>query len=249
MKASWQVGQEKFMECKRKFSIFISSTYEDLKDERQVAMRIALENDLIPVGMEQFHAAPVAQWDLIAKMINDCDFYLLIIGGRYGSMEEKEQISYTEKEYKYSKEKGMPVYAFIKKEKGITKEKMDKKDTYKKQEKLSEFRDRVKNDGNTVDFFDDIKDLEYKLSASLRDAKEYADANAGWVRVHDIHAIVDGQNNNTERNGANELQNQCDAVANMQAMLEVFSDSLKAVKESVSEKRTFRVEGETLYIE
>ena len=43
------------MSDKRKFSIFISSTYEDLKEERQVAMWVALENDLIPVGMEQFH--------------------------------------------------------------------------------------------------------------------------------------------------------------------------------------------------
>jgi hypothetical protein len=66
----------------RKFSIFISSTYEDLKEERQALVGVALENNFIPVGMEQFHAAPTSQWNVITKMIDECDFYLLIIGGR-----------------------------------------------------------------------------------------------------------------------------------------------------------------------
>ena len=48
------------MENRRKFSIFISSTYEDLKEERQALVGVALENNLIPVGMEQFHAAPTS---------------------------------------------------------------------------------------------------------------------------------------------------------------------------------------------
>ena len=39
------------MNDKRKFSIFVSSTYEDLKDERQALMGVALENNFIPVGM------------------------------------------------------------------------------------------------------------------------------------------------------------------------------------------------------
>lgn len=44
------------MKNRRKFSIFISSTYEDLKKERQALVGVALENNFIPVGMEQFHA-------------------------------------------------------------------------------------------------------------------------------------------------------------------------------------------------
>ena len=55
---------------KRKFSVFISSTYEDLKEQRQALMGVALENNFIPVGMEQFHAAPASQWDVITKMID-----------------------------------------------------------------------------------------------------------------------------------------------------------------------------------
>ena len=64
------------MKNRRKFSIFISSTYEDLKKERQALVGVALENNFIPVGMEQFHAAPTSQWNVITKMIDECDFYL-----------------------------------------------------------------------------------------------------------------------------------------------------------------------------
>ena len=55
------------MRDRRKFSIFISSTYEDLKEERQALVGVALENNFIPVGMEQFHAAPTSQWNVITK--------------------------------------------------------------------------------------------------------------------------------------------------------------------------------------
>lgn len=77
------------MKDSRKFSIFISSTYEDLKEERQALVGVALENNFIPVGMEQFHAAPTSQWNVITKMIDECDLYLLVIGGRYGSIDEE----------------------------------------------------------------------------------------------------------------------------------------------------------------
>ena len=93
------------MKNMRKFSIFISSTYEDLKKERQALVGVALENNLIPVGMEQFHAAPTSQWNVITKMINESDLYLLVIGGRYGSIDKETGLSYTEKEYNYAKTK------------------------------------------------------------------------------------------------------------------------------------------------
>lgn len=81
------------MNNRRKFSIFISSTYEDLKSERQALMGVALESNFIPVGMEQFHAAPTSQWDVITKMIDECDFYLLVVGGRYGSIDEEADVT------------------------------------------------------------------------------------------------------------------------------------------------------------
>ena len=180
----------------RKFSIFISSTYEDLKKERQALLGVALENNFIPVGMEQFHAAPTSQWNIITKMIDECDFYLLVIGGRYGSIDEETGISYTEKEYNYAKTKGMPVLVLIKESSAITESEKDTgDDKYEKMKRLDEFRERVKNDRNTVDFFTDINSLKYVTSPTFRNAINYAGDDAGWVRYQDvINEEVEGRN-------------------------------------------------------
>lgn len=184
------------MKNRRKFSVFISSTYEDLKEERQALIGVALENNFIPIGMEQFHAAPTSQWNVITKMIDECDFYLLVIGGRYGSIDEETGISYTEKEYNYAKTKGMPVLVLIKESSAITESEKDTgDDKYEKMKRLDEFRERVKNDRNTVDFFTDINSLKYVTSPTFRNAINYAGDDAGWVRYQDvINEEVEGRN-------------------------------------------------------
>ena len=187
------------MNTKRKFSIFISSTYEDLKKERQALIGVALENNFIPVGMEQFHAAPTSQWNVITKMIDESDFYLLVVGGRYGSIDEETGISYTEKEYSYAKSKGMPVLVVIKESSAITDNEKDTgDDKYDKMRMLDKFREKVKNDGNTVDFFADLNSLKYVASQTFSNAIDYADDNAGWVRYRDLVDII-----NEEAEGRN----------------------------------------------
>ncbi len=44
----------------KKYQVFISSTYEDLKEERDQAIKAVLEMGHIPVGMEMFSAADEA---------------------------------------------------------------------------------------------------------------------------------------------------------------------------------------------
>jgi hypothetical protein len=65
--------------------------------------------DCIPSGMEAFVAADIEQFEVIKKVIDLCDYYILIIGKRYGSINIKTQLSYTEMEYNYAIEKGIPV--------------------------------------------------------------------------------------------------------------------------------------------
>lgn len=62
--------------------------------------------------MEAFVASNEGQWDVIKRVIDEFDYYALIIGGRYGSI-TTEGIIYTEKEYRYAKEQGLPVLAFV----------------------------------------------------------------------------------------------------------------------------------------
>lgn len=92
--------------------VFVSSTYTDLKEERAEVLQAIWELDCIPTGMEAFVASNESQWDVIKKVIEECDYYVLIVGGRYGSVTD-EGISYTEKEYHYAKQLGIPVLAFV----------------------------------------------------------------------------------------------------------------------------------------
>lgn len=96
----------------KRYQVFISSTYTDLQVERQRVIQTIMELDCIPSGMELFPAVDEEQWAFIRRVIDDCDYYLLIIGGRYGSI-TSEGISYTEKEYDYAIEKEIKVIALL----------------------------------------------------------------------------------------------------------------------------------------
>ena len=60
----------------KRFQVFVSSTYTDLKEERQLVIRAVMELDCIPAGMELFPAADEEQFEFIKRVINDCDYYL-----------------------------------------------------------------------------------------------------------------------------------------------------------------------------
>jgi hypothetical protein len=64
-----------------------------------------------PAGMEAFPAADATPWELIKSVINESDYYILIVGGKYGST-GPDGISYTEMEYNLAVELGKPILAF-----------------------------------------------------------------------------------------------------------------------------------------
>ncbi|HEY1223688.1 MAG TPA: DUF4062 domain-containing protein [Brevundimonas sp.] len=92
--------------------IFVSSTFTDLVEERAEVLQALWELDCIPTGMEAFVASNESQWQVIKRVIDECDYYVLILGGRYGTV-TPDGVSYTEKEYLYAKELGIPVLAFV----------------------------------------------------------------------------------------------------------------------------------------
>src|SRR5690606_35590327 len=111
----------------------------DLLEERQEVMQALLELDCIPVGMELFPAADDDQWTLIKRLIDDCDYYILIVGGRYGSV-NSEGISYTQMEYEYAIAQEIPVISFLHKApEKIPVGKSESEKALKK--KLEDFRD------------------------------------------------------------------------------------------------------------
>jgi len=96
----------------KRYQIFVSSTFKDLKEERRQVQQAILELDHIPSGMELFPATDDDPLTLIKSVIDDCDYYMLIIAGRYGSI-GKGGIGFTEIEYDYALSMKKPVIAFL----------------------------------------------------------------------------------------------------------------------------------------
>lgn len=166
------------MQRKVKAQVFISSTYKDLQEERWAVLRSLLSMDCIVSGMELFPAIDMEQFAYIKQIIDDCDYYVLILGGRYGS-ESPEGLSYTEMEYDYACSKGIPVIALIYKDPDSLSP--DKRETDPSAlQKFNSFRDRVTRN-RLVKFWDCMTDLQICAIKGLHFAKDNFPA-VGWVR-------------------------------------------------------------------
>ena len=148
----------------KRYQIFVSSTYIDLKTERQQVIQALMEMDCIPAGMELFPAADEEQWEFIKRIIDDCDYYLLIIGGRYGSI-SPDGISYTEMEYDYAVENGKRVIALIHEEPESLPAKNVELEA-EAQKRLSAFRTKV-SEGRLVKYWSRSDQLAGLVALSL----------------------------------------------------------------------------------
>lgn len=161
----------------KRYQVFVSSTFEDLQEERKEVMQALLELDCIPSGMELFPASNDDQWTLIKRVIDDCDYYLLIIGGRYGS-ENENGISYTQMEFEYALEIGKPIISFLPKyPERIPSGKCDA--DKEKREKLEEFKEKAKK--KLIKYWENPENLGSVVSRSMvRLIKDFP--AEGWVK-------------------------------------------------------------------
>lgn len=165
----------------KRYQVFVSSTFRDLEEERQEVMHALLELDCMPSGMELFPAANETQWNLIKKVIDDCDYYVLILGGRYGSI-GPEGIGYTEMEYRYALSTGKPTIAFLHRNPGkIIADKSESTDEGK--EKLIAFRNSVEK--KLCKHWETAQELGSVVSRSLIQLIKSTPA-VGWVRANEL---------------------------------------------------------------
>lgn len=164
----------------KRYQVFVSSTYIDLKDERQRVIQALMEMDCIPAGMELFPATDEEQWSFIQKVIDDCDYYLLIIGGRYGSTAQ-DGISYTEKEFDYAVSKGIKVIALLHEDPDML-PKAKSEISESQLEKLQAFRNKV-SDGRLVKYWREAAQLPGEVALSLNKTIKMFPA-IGWVRAN-----------------------------------------------------------------
>ena len=162
----------------KRYQVFVSSTFTDLEEERHGLMQTLMQLDCIPAGMELFPATDEEQWAFIQKVIDDCDYYLLVVGGRYGSTTE-QGISYTEKEHDYAVSKGIHVIALLHGEpEKLPLDKSELDSTAR--EKLSAFRTKASS-GRLVKYWKSPAELLQRTVLSLTHAFK-AHPRLGWVR-------------------------------------------------------------------
>lgn len=182
------------MPSKKKLQVFVSSTYLDLKSERQAAVEAILKSGHIPAGMELFSAGNESQIETIRRWIDESDVYMLILGGRYGSVDPKTSLSYTELEYDYATSKEKPVFSVV-----ITESALDEKlrsegrDAIERErpQELKLFREKVL--GRISSFFSDTKDIKLAVHETLSDFMARYEFK-GWVsgdEIADSSGLID----------------------------------------------------------
>lgn len=166
----------------KRYQVFISSTFTDLKEERWQALRGLMSIDCIVSGMEMFPAIDQDQFEYIKDVILNCDYYLLIIGGRYGTLSD-DGLSYTEKEYDFAVSNNIKVIALLHREpENLPDDKRDNDPALF--DKLIKFRNKVTT-GRMVDFWSDSSEIQGKVLIGLTQAIKHFPA-IGWVRGNTV---------------------------------------------------------------
>lgn len=166
-----------------RYQVFISSTYEDLKQERAEVMQALLELDCIPCGMELFPANDDEQFQYIKGVIEESDYYILIVAGKYGSINPESGLSYTEMEYDFAVSIGRPILSFVF-------EDIEKLTALKievdalRREKFAQFREKIKAN-RLCKFWNSTSDLGAKVSRGITQIIRQKPA-VGWVRMSDV---------------------------------------------------------------
>jgi len=169
----------------KRYQVFISSTFIDLTVERRAVQDVVISTGDFPVQMESFPAADEDQFEFIKTLIDQCDYYILIIAGRYGTVAD-DGISYTHKEFRYAASKGIPVLVMLHEEPGrIETDKSE--ETYSGKKRLKDFiaeaeKGRLRKTWKSVD----------GLKLSVREALDNAKATkprVGWVRGDTVASL------------------------------------------------------------
>lgn len=174
---------------RKKLQVFISSTYTDLIEERQAAVQAVLDAGHIPAGMELFKAGNDSQLKTIYQWIDASDVYMLILGGRYGSIESKSKKSYTQLEYEYAISKNIPVFAVVLSDSFLyTKAASQSNSVFESdyQNLYSSFKKLVLT--KIVRIVDDVKDIQLTIHTTLQDFIEEYEL-IGWVRSDTVASM------------------------------------------------------------
>lgn len=169
----------------KRYQVFVSSTYEDLKDERAIVINALLSLNCIPIGMENFNAANEDQFSVIKQLISSCDYYVLIVGGRYGTINNSTGKSYTEMEYDYAVEQNIPTVAFYHEDKESLPVRKTDQDSVKMQ-KLNGFLSKIQS--KLCKKWNSAENLALNVILSLSELQK-THPRIGWVRADTMSSL------------------------------------------------------------
>ncbi len=105
----------------RFYKVFISSTFADLEEHRQQAILGILKAGHMPVALDNFTPETESKRAVISEALASCQFYVIILGSRYGTIPKDQELlpeelrgkSYTEIELQLAIQMKLPILAFI----------------------------------------------------------------------------------------------------------------------------------------
>lgn len=149
-----------------KKTVFISSTFIDLKEERKKVWDTLEKFDVTVKGMEQFGARKTTPLATCISEVEQSDIYVGIIGMRYGSEETNSGKSYSQLEYEKAVEqnKEILIYLIDEENSSVTPNLIQ----YDKIQKLNNFKAILK-DKHTIDTFSNPQDLVTKLQRKFKE--------------------------------------------------------------------------------
>jgi len=179
MTAPWRISTQ--------YQVFISSTFSDLHAERQAVTLEVLAARHIPSGMESFPATDDRGWQTIQRTIDMADYYVLLLAGRYGTVDPTTDLSWTEREYEYAKSKGIPVLAFVRERGSTTADKME--EAAELQDRIASFVKNVRASHLYKEWrqVDDLKgSVVHALTQHIADDEDGGNPRPGWYRGTDM---------------------------------------------------------------
>ena len=175
----------------KKYQIFVSSTYKDLIEERSIAINTIMQLGHIPAGMEMFSATGSPQLETIKPLIDESDYYLIILGGKYGSINRKTGLSYTEMEYDYAIEHGKRIIAFVHEDPENLPASLREK-TNRSRTRYERFRSKLLSD-KLVKMWKNQIDLTQSLATSISVVISQYPSKTCWIHVNqdDIYTPIE----------------------------------------------------------
>jgi signal transduction histidine kinase len=168
----------------RRYQVFVSSTFRDLEGARQEVSKALLECQCFPAGMELFPAANIEQFEYIKSIIDQCDYYVLISAGKYGSLHTGTGISFTEMEYDYAVSIGIPIIRLVHKDPFRLLDDHLVEADEQKLTLLKNFRAKVEA-SHVVKHWASTEELGKHVVLGLLEAQR-SSPRTGWVRGIDI---------------------------------------------------------------